>query len=79
MSGDTSTNSPASAWLCRITKVAFAKRIAQQQQHERLATRLAELRQEAGVASDDDFERLAVAAARRKALARTRWLISAAR
>ena len=42
---------------------------AQQQQHERLATRLAELRQEAGVASDDDFERLAVAAARRKALA----------
>ena len=42
---------------------------AKQQQHERLATRLAELRQEAGVASDDDFERLAVAAARRKTLA----------
>jgi len=41
----------------------------EENQHERLTTRLAELRQAAGVVSDDDFERLAVAAANRKTLA----------
>jgi uncharacterized protein YhaN len=42
---------------------------AKQQQQEQLATRLAGLRKAAGVASDDDFERLAIAAASRKTLA----------
>jgi uncharacterized protein YhaN len=41
---------------------------AKEEQRKRLTTRLAELRQAGGVASDDDFERLAVAAARRKTL-----------